>query len=142
MTRMPWGAYSAARVRVRLRTAALAAEKPPKLHVYNWSDYIDEEILDLVDLVDFHKSPLTDIKKFSKGYYVLMQFCGDPGITVEFQRQLGLDDSILKSQTILLSDNADPEALKAEAQATEAKETVEETETETASEDEEKDGVQ
>jgi len=27
---------------------------------------IDEEILDLVDLVDFHKSPLTDIKKFSK----------------------------------------------------------------------------
>ncbi len=83
-----------------------------------------------------------DIKKFSKGYYVLMQFCGDPGITVELQRQLGLDDSILKAQTILLSENADPEALKAEAQAAKAKETVEETETETTSEDEEKDGVQ
>ncbi|MDZ7697596.1 MAG: 30S ribosomal protein S6 [Deltaproteobacteria bacterium] len=83
-----------------------------------------------------------DIKKFNKGYYVLMQFCGDPGITVELQRQFGLDDSILKSQTILLSDHADPEALKAEAQAAKAKETVEETETETTSEDEGKDGVQ
>ena len=83
-----------------------------------------------------------DIKKFNKGYYVLMQFCGDPGITVELQRQFGLDESILKSQTILLSDHADPEALKAEAQAAKAKETVEENETETTSEDEEKDGVQ
>ncbi|MEJ2586105.1 MAG: 30S ribosomal protein S6 [Deltaproteobacteria bacterium] len=87
-----------------------------------------------------------DIKKFNKGVYVLMQFCGDPGITVELQRQFGLDDTILKSQTIVLSNDADPEALKAEVEAAEAKETSEETneetETQATPEDEEKDGVQ
>jgi len=87
-----------------------------------------------------------DIKKFNKGVYVLMQFCGDPGITVELQRQFGLDDTILKSQTIVLSNDADPEALKAEIEAAQAKQTSEEmdeeTETEATPEDEEKDGVQ
>jgi len=53
-----------------------------------------------------------DIKKFDKGFYVLLQFCGEAGLTAELKREMGLDDRILKYQTIKLSDNADPEKLK------------------------------
>jgi len=53
------------------------------------------------------------IKKFDKGYYVLLKYCGNPGITAELKRVLKLDERILKYQTVKLSDNADPEALKA-----------------------------
>ena len=53
------------------------------------------------------------IKKFDKGYYVLLRYCGKPGITAELKRVLKLDEKVLKYQTVKLSDNADPEALKA-----------------------------
>ena len=53
-----------------------------------------------------------DIKKFDKGYYVLLQYCGEAGLTAELKRELGLDDRILKYQTIKLSDDADLEKLK------------------------------
>ena len=102
-----------------------------------------------------------DIKKFDKGFYVLLQFCGEAGLTAELKREMGLDDRILKYQTIKLSDNADleklmPEPAPSQAEKDEAKpgeaekdeakpaETVEEgTTTEEAStEDEgEKDGL-
>ncbi|MFO7986502.1 MAG: 30S ribosomal protein S6 [Desulfatiglandaceae bacterium] len=81
-----------------------------------------------------------NINKFNKGYYVLMQFCGEPGITVEVHRQLGLDDNILKFQTILLSQNADAEALKAAAEEEKAEKTAQPTETPASTEDEGKDG--
>lgn len=55
-----------------------------------------------------------DIKKFDKGFYVLQQFCGGPGIMDELKRYLGLDDNILKYQIIKLSDDVDPEKLLAE----------------------------
>ena len=71
------------------------------------------------------------VKKFKRGSYVLLQYCGEPGITAELKREMSLDDRLLKYQTIKLSDNADPEALKAEGN--EGKEKVEET-TETAKE--------
>ena len=80
-----------------------------------------------------------DVQKYNKGYYVLMQFCGEPGITVEIHRQLGLEDKILKSQTIQLSQEADPEALKAEAEAEKAEKTGEKTDTQAAQKEEEKD---
>lgn len=57
------------------------------------------------------KSLAYDIKKFDKGFYVLQQFCGEPGIMGELKRYLGLDDNILKYQIIKLSDQADPEKL-------------------------------
>jgi small subunit ribosomal protein S6 len=62
------------------------------------------------------------VKKFDKGYYVLLQYCGNSGITEELEKDLKLDDRVLKYQTIKLSDKADPEALRA---------AVEESETET-----------
>lgn len=55
------------------------------------------------------------VRKFDKGSYVLLQFCGEPGITAELRRDFGLDDRVLKYQTVKLSNNVDPEALKAKA---------------------------
>lgn len=81
-----------------------------------------------------------DIRKCNKGYYVLMQFCGEPGITDEIHRQLNLDDNILKSQTIQLSENADPEALKAQAEAEQAEKAGEAADAEAGPEGEEQDG--
>ncbi|HDZ90778.1 MAG: 30S ribosomal protein S6 [Deltaproteobacteria bacterium] len=54
-----------------------------------------------------------EVKKFNRGSYVLMQYCGKPGITAELKREMTLDDRVIRFQTIKLSDDADPEALKA-----------------------------
>jgi len=67
------------------------------------------------------KSLAYNIKKFDKGYYVLLKYCGKPGITAEIRRDLKLDERVLKYQTIKLSDNADPEALKAKIEEGETK---------------------
>ena len=66
------------------------------------------------------KSMAYEIKKFDKGYYVLLQYCGEPGITAELKRDFKLDERIIKYQTIKLSDHADPEALKAKIEENEA----------------------
>ena len=60
-----------------------------------------------------------DIKKFDKGYYVLLQYCGEAGLTAELKREMGLDDRILKYQIIKLSDNADLEELMPKPAASE-----------------------
>ena len=52
------------------------------------------------------------VRKFDQGNYVLLQYCGEPGITKELQRDLRLDDRVLKFQTVKLSDHADPDELK------------------------------
>ena len=99
------------------------------------------------DLVGKHKGVLTkvdewgikslaySVQKFNRGSYVLLQYCGEPGITAELKREMGLDDRVIKYQTIKLSDNADPEALKADgdegkAETGEEKGTAEESSTE------------
>ena len=53
------------------------------------------------------------IKKFNKGFYVLLQYCGDGSIVAEVERGMKLDERILQYQTVKLSDDADPEELKA-----------------------------
>ncbi len=64
-----------------------------------------------------------ELKKLDKGSYVLANFCGDPGLTAELERDLKLDDRILKFQTIKLADEVDPhELLQKEKEA--RKETV------------------
>ena len=52
-----------------------------------------------------------DIKKVNKGAYVRIEFCGDSGVTAELERDLKLDDRILKFQTVKLEDKVDPEEL-------------------------------
>ncbi|RLC30955.1 MAG: 30S ribosomal protein S6 [Deltaproteobacteria bacterium] len=56
------------------------------------------------------------VKKFDKGYYVLLQYCGDGTIVPQIERAMQLDERILKYQTIKLSDHENPEELKAKAE--------------------------
>jgi small subunit ribosomal protein S6 len=51
------------------------------------------------------------VQKFYYGFYVLVDFCADSGVTAELERNLKLDDRILKYQTVKLADKADPEEL-------------------------------
>ena len=51
------------------------------------------------------------VKKFDKGTYVLFNYCGDAGITAELERDLKLDDRILKFQTIKIANEVNPEEL-------------------------------
>ncbi|MGD2125727.1 MAG: 30S ribosomal protein S6 [Desulfobacteraceae bacterium] len=51
------------------------------------------------------------VKKFDKGAYLLMLYCGQPGLTAELERELKLDDRVLKYQTVKLADKVDPQAL-------------------------------
>jgi len=70
------------------------------------------------------------VKKFDKGVYVLFNYCGDAGVTSELERDLKLDDRVLKYQTVKLAEDVDPQALmakekegKKEPEAKESKET-------------------
>jgi small subunit ribosomal protein S6 len=52
-----------------------------------------------------------EVKKFDKGTYVLFNYCGGPGITAELERDLKLDDRILKFQTIKIAHEVNPQDL-------------------------------
>jgi small subunit ribosomal protein S6 len=67
------------------------------------------------------KSLAYDVKKFDKGFYVLLNFCGEPDLISELRRDFKLDDRVLKYQTIKLSDKADPGSLKAKSEESAAK---------------------
>ncbi len=93
----------------------------------------DEEYRDIItkfnDLVEKNKGVVVKvdewgkktlayvIKKFDKGYYVLLQYCGLGSIIAEIERGMQLDERILKYQTVKLSDREDPEELKAKEEA-------------------------
>ena len=61
------------------------------------------------------------LKKFDNGFYVLVEYCGESGITAELERRLKLDERVLKYQTVKLADKADPEALIQKEQETREK---------------------
>lgn len=81
------------------------------------------------------------IKKNDYGYYVLMDYCGGSQIIAELERELKLDDRIVKYQTVKLEDHVDPQALILKVQQEQAKGTpaedqrTEKGETSPASED-------
>jgi small subunit ribosomal protein S6 len=56
------------------------------------------------------------VKKFDRGAYVLFNYCGDAGVTTELERELKLDDRILKYQTVKIAEDVDPQALMAKEQ--------------------------
>jgi small subunit ribosomal protein S6 len=61
------------------------------------------------------------VKKFDQGGYVLIDYCGGPGVTAELERDLKLDDRILKYQTVKLAEEVDPQALVQKEKEEEAK---------------------
>jgi small subunit ribosomal protein S6 len=52
-----------------------------------------------------------EVKKFDKGGYVLVDYCGNPGLSANLERDLSLDDRILKFQTIKIAHEVDPQTL-------------------------------
>lgn len=64
-----------------------------------------------------HKKLAYKVKKHTRGYYVLMDFCGDGALVKEIERNLRIDDRVLKYMTVLRDEAADVEAVKAEIEA-------------------------
>ena len=64
-----------------------------------------------------HKRLAYEIAKHTRGYYVLMEFCGDGALVKEIERNMRLDDRVLKYMTVLKEKAVDVEALKAEIEA-------------------------
>ena len=83
-----------------------------KAVVDKFRDLIEKEKGVIVKLEEWGKQRLAYlVKKFDQGAYVLMDYCGGPGVTAELERDLKLDDRILKYQTVKLADEVDPQAL-------------------------------
>jgi len=55
-----------------------------------------------------------EVKKFDKGYYVMCDFCGAPALITELERNLKLDDRVLKYITVKIDEDVDPEQLTRE----------------------------
>ncbi len=51
------------------------------------------------------------VKKCDRGYYVLLDYCGEPGLVPELERDLRLDDRVLQFQSVKVADHADPNEL-------------------------------
>ncbi len=54
------------------------------------------------------------VKKQNKGYYVLMDYVGSADIVSELERNMRLDDRVLKYLTVKLADQVDPESIEPE----------------------------
>jgi small subunit ribosomal protein S6 len=55
-----------------------------------------------------------DVQKQNKGYYVLMDYVGSADLVAEIERNMRLDDRILKYLTLKLADEVDPESIEPE----------------------------
>jgi small subunit ribosomal protein S6 len=62
-----------------------------------------------------------EIRRFSKGSYVLLDFAGGATLATELERNLRLDESILKFLTVKLADEVDPEKRREELAAAQAR---------------------
>ncbi|MEJ2429896.1 MAG: 30S ribosomal protein S6 [Deltaproteobacteria bacterium] len=60
------------------------------------------------------KSLAYNIKKQNRGYYVLMDYLGHAEVVAELERNMRLDDRILKYLTVKLADQVDPATVVAE----------------------------
>ena len=54
------------------------------------------------------------VKKQNRGYYVLMDYAGSAGIVSELERNMRLDDRVLKYLTVKLADQVDPDSIEPE----------------------------
>jgi small subunit ribosomal protein S6 len=52
-----------------------------------------------------------EVKRFDKGYYVVLDFYALPETVTELERNLKLDDQILKYITVKIDENVDPKDL-------------------------------
>lgn len=62
-----------------------------------------------------------EVKRSDKGYYVMLDFCGLPGVVKELERGLKLDDRVLQYLTVKVGEDVDPKDLIDKGQAEETK---------------------
>jgi len=83
--------------------------------VDKFSDLIKKNEGSLVKVDEWGKRKLAyEVKRFDKGYYVLLDFCGLPEMVTELERNLKLDDRVLKYLTVKVDDEVDPAGLIAD----------------------------
>ncbi len=87
-----------------------------------------------------HKRLAYEIKKHTRGYYVLMDFCGNGALVKEIERNMRLDDRILKYMTVVTDKTVDVEGVKAEMEAAKEQESKPEPVEQKRGEGEEKGG--
>ena len=51
------------------------------------------------------------VKRFDKGAFVLMNYCGPSGVSSDLERDLKLDDRIFRFQTVKIAEDVDPQEL-------------------------------
>jgi small subunit ribosomal protein S6 len=51
------------------------------------------------------------VKRFDKGSFVLINYCGPSGVTSELERDLKLDDRIFRFQSVKVAEDVDPQEL-------------------------------
>ena len=77
--------------------------------VAKFSDIIEKKRGSIVKIDDWGKKKLAyEVKRFDKGHYVLLDFCGFPDAVAELERTLKLDDRILKYLTVKIEDDYEP----------------------------------
>jgi len=90
-----------------------------------FSDLIKKLKGSIVKINEWGKRKLAyEVKRFDKGYYVVLDFCALPKIVTELERNLKLDDRILKYITVKIDENVNPKDLVIEEKETE--DTIEE----------------
>ncbi len=62
-----------------------------------------------------------EVRRFDKGHYVVLDFCGLPEIVKELERNLKLDDRVLLYLTVKIDEDVDPEDLVGKEQEKEDK---------------------
>jgi small subunit ribosomal protein S6 len=66
----------------------------------------------LVKVTEWGKKKLAyEVKRFDKGYYIVFDFCGLPETVTELERNLKLDDRVLKYLTVKIDEDVDPKEL-------------------------------
>ena len=66
----------------------------------------------LVKVTEWGKKKLAyEVKRFDKGYYIVFDFCGLPETVRELERNLKLDDRVLKFLTVMIDEDVDPKEL-------------------------------
>jgi len=74
-----------------------------------------------------------DIKKKNRGFYALIDYCGNGDLVDEMERSFRIDDRVLKFMTIVVDKETDPEAIQAEIAKIEEEASAKKAEMEAAS---------
>ena len=85
----------------------------------------------LIKMDDWGQKKLAyEIKKQTRGFYVLAEYCGDGVLVKELERNLRLDDRALKYMTVCIDQDVNVEKVKADMEAAKKEEALRATEQE------------